>query len=116
MTKKKTPVKKTVTKKTATKKATAKKPVAPVPVAPPVKSEAEKIWDAIKDVRLEMFGLPGQMVHTYYKPLYLDPSKLHMQTLTKATSALAALETALHPKYTVELADRFVIVSLAPTK
>ena len=83
-----------------------------MPVAPPVPTLAESFWTEIKDVRLDMFGLPGQLVNKYYRPLFLDPTKLHLAPLTHATSALQALETAIASKYVVELAEKYVIVSL----
>lgn len=126
MQKKKT-AKKTakVTKKIVTKKVSAEKTVikpvvqkvlAPAVTPVHVKSDPEKIWDEIKHVRLDMFGLPGQVVEVYYKPMYLDDKKLHLSAKTKATSALSALETAIGSKYTVELADRFVVVTLITPK
>lgn len=91
--------------------------VAPAPVvAAPVKSEADKIWDEIKNLKLEMFALDDQFVHLYYKPVPIDPSRLHLIMLTKATSALPALETAVSPKYQTEQVDRFITVTLAPSK
>lgn len=107
-------------------KKSKKKVVAPTPVAEksvvvtapvaPVKSEADKIWDEIKNLKLEMFALDNQFVHLYYKPVLLDPSKLHLTALTKATSALPALETAVSPKYQTEQVDRFITVTLSPPK
>lgn len=104
-----TAVKKKVSKTTVKAKVLAQ-PV--VVVAPATPSVAESTWSEIKEVRLELFGLPGQLVNKYYKPILADPSKLHLVPLTRATSALQALETALAPKYTVELADKYVIVTL----
>ena len=78
----------------------------------PVRAVSDQIWDEIKNVKLDMFGLPGQLVSSYYKPVIADPSKCHLMATTKATSAIQQLETALGSKYDVELADRFIIVSL----
>lgn len=96
----------------------AVQPVEPVAdtVAVPVKTQAEKMWDEIKDVRLEMFALPNQFVHTHYDPMIIDHQKLHLRLKTKATSVLTALEAALGRKYTVELVDKFVVVALAPAR
>ena len=76
-----------------------------------VKTVAEKIWDEIKDLKLEMFALPNQSVSACYKPLFLDPVKLHLARLTAATAALPALELAIMSKFTIEQADRYVIVT-----
>jgi len=88
----------------------------PVAVLVPVKSDADKIWDEIKNLKLEMFALDNQFVHLYYKPVPLDPSKLYLTALTKATSALPALEAVVSPKYQTEQVDRFITITLSPPK
>lgn len=100
------------------KKKIVVQPVVSVPVVTPpvVKSDSEKIWDEIKNVRLEIFALPNQFVHTYYKPMIIDPVKLHLTGLTKASSVLPALESALYPKYLIEQIDRFIVITLAPAQ
>ena len=79
----------------------------------PSKLESEKIWEEIKDLKLGMFTLPNQFVHLYYKPINVDPNKLYLTGLTKATSVLPALELAVSPKYQIEQVDRFIIVTLS---
>lgn len=78
------------------------------------KTQAQKIWDQISNLRLDMFSLNNQFVHSYYKPMFADPYKLYLVSTTKASAALPALEEALATKYRVEQAERFIIVSLAP--
>lgn len=70
---------------------------------------ADKMWNAIKDLSIEMFALPNQKVHQYCKPVSIDPSKLFL--LTTAGSVFPALETTLGSKYTVEKQDKFLVVS-----
>jgi hypothetical protein len=72
-------------------------------------TEAGKIWTEIKDRRIEMFSLPDQTIAQYASPAPIEPSKLYL--LTRATSVLPAIEQALGGHYTVELADRYVVVS-----
>ena len=91
----------------------------PVPAIPTVQptskvelTQAEKIWNEISGVKLDMFALPKQLVSTYYKPLFADPNKLLLVPLTKASSALQALETEIGSKYVVELSEKYVVVSL----
>lgn len=79
-----------------------------------VKTVADKIWDEIKDLRIEMFALPDQRVHHYCKPVSIDPAKLFLTST--AGSVLPALEAVVGPKYVVEKQDRFLLVSPAPTK
>jgi hypothetical protein len=83
-------------------------PSAPV-IPPPVKTEAQKIWDEIKDRPIEMFGLPGQVVAMHAVPVTVEPTKLYL--VTRSTATLPSLEAAIGDKYTVELADKFVIVA-----
>lgn len=85
----------------------------PQPIVKVAISQSEKIWDEIKNLKLEMFALPNQFVHTYYKPMIIDPSKLCLTALTKASSVLPALEIAISPKYKLEQIDRFIFVTLA---
>jgi hypothetical protein len=78
-----------------------------------VKTAADKIWDEIKDLRIEMFALPDQRVHHYCKPVTIDPSKLFL--LSTAGSVLPSLEAAVSPKYVEEKQDRFIIVTPSPS-
>ena len=102
-------------------KKVTKKPVTVTPVsaqadhtaasAPvlPVKTESEKIWNEIKNLPIQMFGLPNQTVVQHCTPVSVDPSRLFLTV--KSTSTLPALETTLGSNFTVELADKFVIVA-----
>jgi hypothetical protein len=112
----KTPVKK-VAKKTKKVEApvVVAPPVAPVVVAPPpapVKTEAEKIWDEIKNRPIQMFGLPEQVVFQHCTFVKVEPSSLYV--VVRSTATLPSLEAAIGPNYVVELADKFVIVKRAP--
>lgn len=100
-----------------------------------VKTEAEKIWDEIKDLKIEMFALPNQFVWQYCTalPFNVDPNRLFLTT--RSTATLPSLEASLDSftkdtkqaaaelakrghvvevkEYKVELADKYVIVSRA---
>lgn len=71
---------------------------------------AEKIWSSIKNIHIEMFGLPAQKIDAYCTPIFIDPNKLHLSY--KIGALLPALETALASKYNVELADKYIVVSI----
>jgi hypothetical protein len=73
------------------------------------KTEAEKIWQEIKDKPIEMFSLPSQVVHQYCTPFTIEPTKLYVQA--SATSVLPALESALGHKFSVERMERFLVIS-----
>ena len=75
-------------------------------------TEAQKIWNEIKDLQIQMFGLPEQSVSHHCTPVTVEPSKLYLVTRSSAT--LPSLETAIGSRFVVELADKFVIVSRAP--
>ena len=90
------------------KKAEDKKP-SEVTEKKVVKTEAEKIWDEIKEKPIEMFALPNQIVSQYCKPMPVDPAKLFV-TL-HATSVLPALELALGSKFKVETMDKYTVIS-----
>jgi hypothetical protein len=103
---------------------------APAPVvapAPPAKTEAEGIWDEIRFLPIQMFGLPNQIVELHCTPLPVEPS--HLYLTIRSSAALPSLESALteytdkmemvakktntinKSKFTVELADRFVVIA-----
>lgn len=122
----KTTKKNKVTKKTTkTTKKAVKKPVAPVvaapaPVAPPVqpvmpapvKSEAEKMWTEIRNLPIQMFGLPAQTVAQHCTFVPVEPTRLYVTI--RSTAALPSLEAAIAPFFTVELADKYVIIQRTP--
>lgn len=76
----------------------------------PVLSMADKIWNEIKDLKIDMFAIPNQKVSDYCKPVTIDPSKLFVTV--KASSVLPSLESILSPKYSIERQDKFLIISL----
>jgi hypothetical protein len=84
--------------------------VTQVPVAPAL-SEAEVIWNAIKDRNIEMFALPNQIVGLHCTPFPVEPSKLYLTI--RSTAVLPSLEAACNPDFTVEMVDRFVVVKRA---
>lgn len=91
-------------------------PVAtPVPVVtapPPVKTEAEKIWAEIQNRSIMMFGLPDQFVFQHCTVVNIEPSACYVTIRSSAT--LPSLEAAVAPDFTVELADKFVIIRRVP--
>jgi hypothetical protein len=74
-----------------------------------VQTEAEKMWDQIKELPIDMFSLPNQKVWQHCTPVSIEPSKLYL--ITKASATLPALESSLNKKFMVEQVDRFVVVS-----
>lgn len=115
-TSKKTKVTKSPVK--APKKAKKVAPVVAPPVAPaspamPVKTEAEKIWDEIKHLPIQMFGLPNQTVGQHCTFVPVEPTKLYVSI--RSTATLPSLESAVAPVFVVELADKWVIVTRAST-
>lgn len=73
------------------------------------KTEADKIWNEIKDKKIEIFSLPSQIVSQYCKPSPVEPSKLYL--IVSASSVLPALETALGPAYVLDRMERFITVA-----
>jgi len=106
---KKSKVNSPVVKEMAPKPEVKSEVVAPVPQ---VKSEADMIWQQVKNLPIEMFGLPEQFVHMHVNQVMVEPSKLYL-TL-RSSAVLPALETAVAPAFQVEMADKFVIVRRVP--
>ena len=103
---------KKTTKKTAPKTEVVPQAVPVAPPAPPVKTEAEKIWDEIKFLPIQMFGLPSQVVANHCTFYPVEPSKLFVTIRSSAT--LPSLEAAIAPKFLVELVDKWVMITRAP--
>lgn len=74
-----------------------------------VVSEADKIWEDIKDIKLEMFALPNQYVNMFCKKVNIEPTKCYM--VASASATLPALEVALKDKYNVEQMDKYIVIS-----
>lgn len=87
-------------------------PPQPMVVNLPVRTDAQRIWDEIKDLPIQMFGLPGQLVNMHCTPVPVEPTRLYLTIRSSAT--LPSLETAVAGRFNVEQADRFVIVTRVP--
>ena len=87
-------------------------PPAPPPALPRPKPESEKIWDEIKNLPIAMFGLPDQFIVQHCTPVPVEPSALYVTI--RSTAALPSLEAAIHPAFTVELVDKFVVIRRTP--
>src|SRR5574338_78006 len=72
---------------------------------------AGQIWNDIKDKNIEMFALPDQVVNMHCHPVPIDPDRLFL--VANSTAVLPSLEVAVGKKYTVEQADKFIIVARA---
>lgn len=72
-------------------------------------TEAEKIWNEIKDKDIQMFSLPVQKVASFCQPVLIDPSRCFL--LFKASAVLPMLEETLGENYECSAADKYIIVS-----
>src|SRR5258706_6547275 len=93
------------TKKSVTKKTTKTEQVTPiVQSSAPVQTEAQKIWEEIKNLPINMFGLPNQIVSEHCNFVLIEPTKLYLTI--KSGTVLPALESAVAPNFEVERADK----------
>lgn len=90
------------------------KPADAAPETPAVpKTASEQIWEEIKGLPIEMFALPDQTVEQYCSPQPLiDPSRLYV--LLRTSSVLPSLEESVKKGFTVEMADKWAIVTRRP--
>jgi len=79
------------------------------PAEKKVVTEAEKIWNEILNVQLDMFSLPEQNVQKYCKPVAIEPTKLYVTSSVQ--SVVPALEAAIGKKFDIEVAQKFIIIS-----
>jgi hypothetical protein len=91
---------------------TAPPPPAVLPAATKMETEATKIWNEIRNLPIQMFGLPSQIVAMHCTPISVEPTKLYVKIASSAT--LPSLESAIGNKFVVELADTFVIIKRTP--
>lgn len=74
-----------------------------------VKTEAQKIWNEIKDKEMSMFSLPSQKLSNYCKPHFVEPNRLYL--IVNATATLPALEQVLGNKFVIERVNKYLAVS-----
>lgn len=74
-----------------------------------LETEASKIWSEIKDKDILMFALPNQKVSDYCSPVAVEPTKLYL--LVTVSSATPSLEAAIGSKYSVDLVNKYTVVS-----
>jgi hypothetical protein len=90
-------------------------------------TEAQAIWNEIKDLSIAMFGLPDQTVEDYCTFIPIESSRLYL--MTRSSAALPALETTLQAhgeraetqakktgainksQFSVELVDKYIVVA-----
>lgn len=72
------------------------------------KTKADKIWENIKDMNLDLFALPGQKVSMHAKRIPIHDEFVHLKLSSQAV--LAALESVLGSKYLVEPGEQYVVV------
>lgn len=80
-------------------------------VVPP--TEADLIWNEIKNKPILMFSLPGQKVADYCRPTPVDPTRCFL--IYKAGSVVPAIEDAIGTKFECQAVDKYVIVSRKKT-
>lgn len=71
--------------------------------------ESEKIWNEIKDIQLDLFGLPDQTIEKVCIPVDVEPSSLYIQSNVGAV--YAALETVLSKNFSIEMVGKFWVIA-----
>lgn len=71
-------------------------------------TQADLIWNEIKDVKLELFALPDQFIHKNVTPVKIDPSKLYLKY--NISALLPSIEKALEDKFNVSLLDKYIVI------
>ena len=74
-----------------------------------VKTESNKIWDEIKDLKVSMFALPAKPVSSYCSQIEIDEKKLFLKF--KVPSFLPLLEEVLAGSFEVDLMDKYIVVT-----
>jgi len=71
--------------------------------------ESAKIWEEIKHVELDLFGLPDQTIEKNCTPLNITPDKLYVTV--PASAIFAALDVALAKNFDVEQVGKWYTIS-----
>ncbi len=81
-------------------------------------TESDKIWNEIKDVPIQMFGLPNQIVKNHVERVKISPNELYLRL--KSTSVISGLEMILtqnsqgqiytNPKYEFTSENGYTII------
>jgi hypothetical protein len=76
------------------------------------KTEADIIWNDIKNLDLNLYALKNQFVSLHCKPMQVEPTKLYLEFDSyRKGIILPALEELVKNTYNVEQVDRFLVVS-----
>ena len=82
-------------------------------------SQADQIWDKIKDQTIEMFALPNQTVAMHCKRVDIAPNEVHL--ILKSSAALPALEGVLrgvklgeNEMFDVSQAAHYTVLKVVP--
>lgn len=73
--------------------------------------EALLIWNEIRQVDLNLFALPGQILENHATVIPFSDKELYL--ILKSTAVLPALEQVLGSKFSVQQTDRYTIISRA---
>jgi hypothetical protein len=78
-------------------------------------------WAELKEVDIELYGLPDQKIGQIASPINMEPERLHLSV--KAPAGIPAIEAALqkfcdvdmeakvkYPKYAIAIEDRFLVI------
>ena len=73
------------------------------------KFESELIWEEIKDLSIDMFGLPNQKISQYVTPINkIAGSKLYVKI--SVSSVITSLENAISHKFDVNQGDAYITI------
>lgn len=73
-----------------------------------VKTEADKIWEEIRDLPIGVYALPDQKISQHVVMIPCPGNELLLKL--SSTSVLPSLEETLGKKFAVELGNGYVIV------
>ena len=71
--------------------------------------ESDKIWQEIKGLQLNLFGLPNQTIEKNCVPQLVEPSKLYL--IISSGAVYPALDEILSSKFNLETISKYIVVS-----
>lgn len=90
------------------------KPIHIQAASPSAQTEGQKIWEEIKNLPIDMFGLQNKRIYEYCKPVDLMPTACFL--IQSFSSVLPMLEAAVGKTYVVEMQAKYIMVKRAEKK
>lgn len=74
-------------------------------------TQPELIWQEIKNISLNLYGMPGKTVEEHFQHIIMSPTDLYLKQTSVAPLAASTLADLLEPKFNVDLSGSYIIIA-----